>query len=98
MFLFKFFGSDFGNFDCSFGFWVMMVNLALFSISGDRVFRVYDFCLKPAKTSVFNKLLIFLGSILNGLLATIELLLEFSFDKRDGGFFWVKLLIREIFS
>ena len=32
----------------------MMVNLVLFSISGDWVFRVCDFSLKPAKTSVFN--------------------------------------------
>ncbi|RXI03880.1 hypothetical protein DVH24_038154 [Malus domestica] len=53
-FLFKFFGCDFGDFVCSFGFWLMMVNLVLFSVSGDRIFRICDFSLKPAKTSVFE--------------------------------------------
>ncbi|RXH88510.1 hypothetical protein DVH24_000109 [Malus domestica] len=36
-----------------FGLWVMMVNLVLFSVPRDRVFRICDFSLKPAKTPVF---------------------------------------------
>ncbi|CAN6678622.1 unnamed protein product [Malus baccata var. baccata] len=97
-FLFKFFGCDFGDFVYGLEFWVMMINLVLFLVSGDPVFRVSDVSLQHAKASLYlkkspilQKLWVFLVSSPTYLLRVwflsslffIQIFVDFNFKNQD---------------
>ncbi|RXH77475.1 hypothetical protein DVH24_023749 [Malus domestica] len=84
-----------------FSFFDLQPPFFFFSFSRFSFFP-YIFLLECMDCVLFNfkcqKLLIFLGSILNGLLSTIEFLLEYSFDKRDfgGGGIWKNIALHGV--